>query len=191
MSEESTPILHKETVAPARRFNSILIWAIVLIVVFSLGLLTGYLWLYAPTRQLLTAAQTDLQATTQELGEKTTALDAAEQELGDLKLKYQIAEQGAMQNELYTNLLRSRYDIARARLALTQQDTLTAVTSLDLLKADIEPVYAALEAETATALREQVDKIDEGLKARQVNDAMDALRRLDDNLALISERILK
>ena len=189
--EEKSTIAHKESAVPARRFNSYLIWAIVLLIVFSLGLLTGYLWLYAPTRQLLSTAQTDLQAANQKLDETSTTLDATEQELADLKLKYQLIEQGVAQNDLYISLLQAQHDIALARLALTQQDTLTAKTTVELLQKDIEPVYVALEADTAAALKDQVNGVREALKSRQVNQALEDLRRLNDNLSLISTRILK
>lgn len=189
--EEKSTIAHKELAAPARRFNSYLIWAIVLLVVFSLGLLTGYLWLYAPARQLLSTAQTDLQAANQKLDETSATLDATEQELADLKLKYQLIEQGVAQNDLYISLLQAQHDIALARLALTQQDTLTATTTVELLQKDMEPLYALLEADTAAALKEQVNGVRDALKSRQVNQAIEDLRRLNDNLALISTRILK
>ena len=157
--EEKSTIAHKESAVPARRFNSYLIWAIVLLIVFSLGLLTGYLWLYAPTRQLLSTAQTDLQAANQKLDETSTTLDATKQELADLKLKYQLIEQGVAQNDLYISLLQAQHDIALARLALTQQDTLTATTTVELLQKDIEPVYVALDADTAAALKDQVNGV--------------------------------
>jgi chromosome segregation ATPase len=192
MSDEGLPTIeHKEPTVPARRFNSYLTWAIVLLVVFSLGLLTGYLWLYAPTRQLLNTTQTNLQAANQELDEVNATLDATEQELSDLKLKYQLAEQASVQNDLYISILQAQHDIALARLALTQQDTLTATTTVELLQKDIEPVYAALEMDTAAALKDQVASVRESLKSRQVNQAIEELRRLNDNLSLISTRILK
>jgi hypothetical protein len=161
--------------------------------VLALGLLVGYLLLYRPVTQQLTAAQQESQQNAAQVKQVQADLDKAK---GDLKTAGARADQLQAKLDIEVSrsqVLRAMNEITKARMALAAKDNANTVKALDASLAFLKPIMPTLEkldsaeASTLTALF-TLAKND---LARDTKLASQDLDRLQAELELAEKNVLK
>lgn len=152
-------------------------WTIAILIVFGLGFIVAVFLLYLPTRQNLTATQSELRAARQEVenvqtgaDQEITQLQNRIAELEALETRNQELLEETQDTRLHVVLLGVLSDVYRAQLALEQEDPTRANLAL---------------AKTG----EKLDQMSELLPAGQAEVVSDMQERLDLALAEISDDV--
>jgi len=188
-NEEMTPTPIIQPLPPRRPMGKrILTWVTLIAVLFALGFFTTYFLLYVP----LQTRANDLTLKAQELESTKAQLSTTETQLADTQTKLDSAANAVKRLEQQTSLLKVQHALVTARLALMEQDTLTATQAVDLAQTDLDDLLADLnEPETVKALQDRMTKVRTALGSKEVNAAMAELRIMDENLSFLYERISK
>ena len=178
-----TPPMMPPPPPPHRRplGRRLLTWGTLAALLFALGFFVAYFMLFQPAQakaQVLDATQAQLTTTEQQLADAQAKLDTATVDVK--RLSQQV------------DLLKVQHALTTARLALMEQDTLTATQAVELAQTDLDSLLAGLsEAETVKAISDRMGKVRTALAGKQVNAALSELRTLDENLSFLYQRISK
>lgn len=158
----STPV---EPLKPVKRKPSLgqrlLRWALGLLVIFSLGALVVFLWLYLPLQRQAEQRQVELQSAQQRIQELETQVA----DMSGLQTANEGLQTDLQQMEAHIALLTARADIATARTALLKEDPAKARLTLSKtgeslakieggLPANQQPVVADLQSRLELAISE-------------------------------------
>lgn len=179
---------HVEEHAHKPRGRRILVWATLVAMLFAAGFFAAYFLLYVPIQ----TREAGLLLKAQELESTKTQLASTEQLLADTQAKLETAEGDTVRLKRISDLLKVQHALVTARLALMEQDTLTASQAVELAQTDLNSLLTGLdEPDTVKALQERMAAARTALKGKVINQAMEELRSLDENLSFLYQRISK
>ncbi len=179
--EELPPVMPPPLPQKRHAERRLLTWFTLTALLFALGFFVAYFVLYQPA-----------QAKAQILDATKAQLITTEQQLTDTQAKLDTASTGVKRLDQQVNLLKVQHALTTARLALMEQDTLTATQAVDLAQTDLDSLLANLnEPETVKALQGRMTKVRSALASKEINTALSELRTMDENLSFLYQRIAK
>ncbi len=181
---------HEEVMEPAppsRRMRRILIWTVIVLLIFGLGVGASWALQVKPQTEQIAALQTGLDSAESELASAQSELERlrpVEEENTGLKAALQSSEQ-------HLDLLFVLVDVNTAQLGMLQEDVLAAKAALsgtDARLASLEKQLDVNDAQTVASLRDRVALVIEEADS----DAFAARRDLEilANNLLSLERLL-
>ena len=160
MSEEQDVVAeaHEEVVEPAppsRRVRRILMWAVIVLLIFGLGVGSSWALQVKPQAEQIASLQTGLDSAESELAAAQAELEILRPLEGEntaLKAALQSGEQ-------HLDLLFVLVDVSTAQLGMLQEDVLAAkaaLTGTDARLASLEKQLDENDAQTVAGLRDRV-----------------------------------
>lgn len=191
-NEPVEPIPPAAPPPPARRDRTglkVLGWLLLILILFGGGFALAYFWLYQPAAVENRQLRSDLEAQTTEFNETRLELTQRSSELENLQTDLTSSSSDLDEAEIYLAINRLQNDILIARLALADNDEITARQAMRVAEDDLEDLRPVVEDATLVDdLAERLETAREALGS-QNNRAEDTLRLLNENLALMADRL--
>jgi chromosome segregation ATPase len=152
------------------------------------GFALAYFRLYVPERQGLNQFQTDAGDLQSQVDTLTNQLATREAELDEARTALNTSTTDLSSAEQDSALTRFENYILTARLALSESDEQRAALALRLAGEEMSSVRQAVsEAGTADSLQERLDAAVAALEDNNNRSALEALRRLSEDLQLLRD----
>jgi chromosome segregation ATPase len=172
-----------------------LIWIVILVLVFLSGVILSQLTSVTPLRNNLkditsqninhleeiSELKAELESTKSELADTKSNLSDSRESLSESNQNLQTSEN---EKQRQTNLLELQYNIAMARVAITNEDKLSARQSVNLAEDNLAQLDGLLDSEIYEILQERLDSIQQNVKSN-LTKAAEELRMLSENLERI------
>lgn len=174
------------------RFMRPLLRLLALIVgLFALGLLAGYLLLYRPAAQALEAARADLQAVQQQLSDSEAQRTDLQSRLQSLQQDYEESQAALVEANARVQILKALPYLESARTAIAGNRTAAARTALESAQAEIDlllPLVQADNPDLATQIETRLKLVLSELAQEPRTADMD-LRTLIDRLEKLEKEL--
>ncbi len=166
-------------------------WTAAIVGLFALGLLTGYLLLYQPARQLLVVANDQIGQQNSEIARLQGEAVSQQKTLVAANQRLQAAQDDLAKAQARNNLLVVIYDIANARTYLAQKNGGKVMEAIQQAQVDmqaVQPYLAANKKELADELSGRLQTVnsvlvrDSQLAASDLNNLYEALLAANDLL---------
>jgi septal ring factor EnvC (AmiA/AmiB activator) len=176
------------------RFLRGLLRTVALVVgVFALGLLAGYLLLYRPASQALQKSQAELQAVVTTLTDTSQQLDSSRADLLVTQSHLQDIEANLARSEINILVLQVQNDVVRARLAVINKNGPEALSEVKIARRNLDlllPKVRNLDAKLADLLDEQMTSTEQSLVSDYLKADPD-LQKLNDSLETLQVLLVK
>lgn len=197
--DKETPTVETEETPKKRETPSwikkALIWFVILALVFLSGIIVSQLTGVNPLRSSLQEITTENMDRAATIDDLESQLEAAQSELSDTKnalsdTQDSLSETTQMlaaaeeEQQKQINLFELQYNIALARVAVSNQDRLSARQSLNLAEKNLESLEDHLDADTLEIIQERIDNAQRTINNNLTNTA-EELRTLSENLERI------
>lgn len=167
--------LFSSETAVGRFMRPLLRWAAFILILFSAGLLVMYFWRVRPAERLWAQTAAELTVAQQSLSGARDEVATSRNEMDAMQTRMQAAETEALTASQHLLLVTLRNDVAAARLALiADKDVASAILNLSAAELDLQALTPAIDqfnSALAGELKQNLERIQKGLKARPVNQS--------------------